>query len=307
MSENEGLAVYHCTKQQLKTELLKRCGNSGAFSTAIDGLLISRRNERGKAEQCLYSPIIGIILQGKKKSIIGGREYLFGEGDCIAIGMDSPAIAEIIDADEDTPLLTARIAFERHLFTQFEADIGVSPNTKDDLGQCATVFKASDELMDAFFRLIRLLDKPERITALAPLIIREIHYLVLSEPQSKNLRLCSTPGTKNAGIAEAVAWLKQNFQKPLRVEDLAGIVNMSSRTFHRRFQSVTSFSPVQFQKLMRLGEAQRLLLAEGKDAASAALEVGYESVTQFNREYKRHFGEPPRRDVVRVLSANSAG
>jgi transcriptional regulator GlxA family with amidase domain len=135
------------------------------------------------------------------------------------------------------------------------------------------------------------------------MIIKEIHYLVLSDPQGKYLRLCSTPGTNNANITEAITWLKQNYRSPLRVEELARIANMSSPTFHRRFREVTSFSPVQFQKLMRLCEARRLLLTESKDTAAAAYEVGYESVTQFNREYKRHFGEPPRRDVVRLFTS----
>jgi AraC-like DNA-binding protein len=302
MKEYKGSA-----KKQLKAELMKHLDSPGIVATAIDGLLISRFNEKIGSEPCLLSPFIGIILQGKKKAVIGRKEFQYGEGDCIAVCMDSPAISEIIEASEDEPVLFVGIAFERYLFTQFEADNGVSSRSKEDSNQCAAVFKASHEIMDAFLRLMRLLDKPERISALAPLIIKEIHYLALSEPQSKNLRLYSTPGTHNANIAETIAWLKKNFRETLRIENLAGIANMSSPTFYRRFREITSFSPVQFQKLMRLSEARRLLLSEGKRAATVALEVGYDSVTQFNREYKRHFGEPPRRDAVRVLSANSAG
>jgi AraC-like DNA-binding protein len=298
---DSGKNVEH-TKNQLKAELLKFIDKPGSFPTIIDGVFISCKNEKNGSEQCFYSPFIGIILQGKKKSIIGGKEYLFGEGDCFSVGMDLPAITEIIEANEDVPLLAMHIDFDRYLFSQFEAEMPVSPKVKDDSRQGAAVYKASNELLDAFLRLVRLLDRPERIPILAPMIIKEIHYLVFSEPQGKCLRLCSTPGTSNASIAEAIVWLKQNYRSPLRVEELARGVNMSSPTLHRRFREVTSFSPVQFQKLMRLSEARRLLLAEGKDANTAAMEVGYESVTQFNREYKRHFGEPPKRDVVRLLS-----
>jgi AraC-like DNA-binding protein len=288
---------------ELKTEILKRLDCPGIFPTDVNGLLISRFHEKKDGEQCFFSPFIGLIVQGRKKATIGGKEYLYGEGDCMSVGMDTPAISEILEASEDSPLLFIGIAFERHLFTQFEADLGVSSKAKDDSGQCATVFKASHELADAFLRMVRLLDRPERIPALAPLIIREIHYLVLSEPQSKNLRLCSMPGTNNSNIAETITWLKQNYRQVLSIEELANIANMSSPTFHRRFRDITSFSPIQFQKLMRLSEARRLILAEGKNATTAASEVGYESVTQFNREYKRHFGEPPRRDIVRLLSS----
>jgi AraC-like DNA-binding protein len=296
----ENLAI-----QQLKTEILKRLDGPGIFPTVVNGLLISRFHEKKDGEQCFFSPFIGLILQGSKKAIIGGKEYRYSEGDCISVGMDTPAISEILEASKDKPLLFIGIAFERHLFTQFEADISVSSKTIDDSGQCAAVFKASHEIADAFLRMVRLLDKPERIPALAPLIIREIHYLVLSEPESRTLRLCSMPGTNNANIAQTITWLKQNYRQSLRIEELAGIANMSSPTFHRRFRDITSFSPIQFQKIMRLSEARRLLLAEGKDATTAASEVGYESVTQFNREYKRHFGEPPRRDVVRMMSSET--
>jgi AraC-like DNA-binding protein len=293
-------------KNQLKTELLKRLVSPGVIPTAIGGLLISRFHGMVGNEKCLFNPFIGFILQGKKKAVIGGKEYQYGEGDCIAVGMDTPAITEIVEASEDVPVLFVGIEFDRYLFTQFETDIPASPKAKGDFGQCAVVFKAPEELVEAFLRLVRLLDKPERITALAPLIIKEIHYLVLSEPHSRNLRLCSTPGTHNANIAETIAWLRKNYRNSLRIEDLACIANMSSPTFHRRFREVTSFSPIQFQKLMRLSEARRLLLSEGKNAAAAALEVGYESITQFNREYKQHFGEPPRRDAVRLLASGVA-
>jgi AraC-like DNA-binding protein len=303
--EDEAERDLQLVKTRLKSALLKRLVSPGIFPTAIEGLFISRRNERGPAERCFYRPLIGVLVQGAKHCVIGGREYRYGGGDCIAVGMELPAITEITEASEDAPLLAAAVDFRRSIFAELKAEPPLTPKQQNKPAQCAVAFKASAELMDAFLRLVRLPDKPERIPVLAPLLIREIHYLTFSEPASKNLCLCGIPDTNNANIAEAIAWLKRNYRKPLRVEELAGIANMSSPTFHRHFREITSFSPIQFQKLLRLNEARRLLLAENKDAVTAAQEVGYESATQFNREYKRLYGEPPHRDMVKLLSAGA--
>lgn len=161
----------------------------------------------------------------------------------------------------------------------------------------AVVARAGAELLEAFVRLVDLLDAPGRISVFAPMILREIHYHLLSGSQGGCLRFFSSTGTQAGQVARAVSWLRENFARPFHIEELARQTNMAPSTFHRHFRQVTGMSPLQFQKRLRLYEAERLMLVEGKDASSAAIEVGYESVSQFNREYKRQFGAPPRRDV----------
>ena len=138
------------------------------------------------------------------------------------------------------------------------------------------------------------------MAVLSPMIVMEIHYRVLMGPQGGCLRMLSTAGSQSNQIAESISWLRQNFVAPFHVNELAARMNMATTTFHRHFKQITSMSPLQFQKRLRLYEAQRLMLAEDKDATSASLAVGYESPTQFNREYKRLFGEPPHRDISRL-------
>ena len=164
------------------------------------------------------------------------------------------------------------------------------------------VDEASKELLQAFVRLVELLDTPSRIPVLAPMILREIHYYLLCGSQGRCLRLFSTTGTQANQIAEAISWLREHYADSLNMEDLARRVNMAPSTFNRHFKQVTSLSPLQFQKRLRLYEAERLMLLEGRDAGTAALMVGYESGSQFNREYKRQFGAPPRRDVTQKRS-----
>jgi transcriptional regulator GlxA family with amidase domain len=157
-------------------------------------------------------------------------------------------------------------------------------------------------MLGAFLRLVEMLDRPERIPALAPSVIREIHYYALTGPLGGSLRLF----TQNNRIAQAISWLRENYREPLRIAALAARVSMAESTFNRHFRTVTGLSPLQFQKRLRLYEAQRLMLTEDKSAETAAYEVGYDSPTQFNREYKRQFGEPPRRDIQKMLATKAA-
>lgn len=165
------------------------------------------------------------------------------------------------------------------------------------------IAETDEALLDAFYRLISLLDRPERQKIMAPMIIKEIHYLLLTSPLGDILRSVNTKGSRNNQIADAIAWLKENYRQPLKIEELAHKFNMAESSFYRHFSKVTSLSPLQYQKRLRLYEAQRLMLSENLDAANAAYEVGYESASQFNREYKRMFGMPPKTNVNRMKNA----
>jgi AraC-like DNA-binding protein len=292
-------------KDRLKAMLLRRLPPQARITTEIDGLTLSRRDTVNQPESCFYRPTVGVVIQGFKRSIIGNEEYRYGEGWCMTAAVDMPCLNHITVASPEKPFLALSIKLDRYIIAQLMAEI---PLRKSGNGANAavTVTETRSELLDAFLRLVELLDNPERIPILAPMIIREIHFYLLAGPQGNCLRLVSTQGTQINQIALAVSWLRENYREPLRIDVLAQQVNMAESTFNRHFHRVTTLSPLQFQKRLRLYEAQRLMLTADKDAASAALEVGYESTTQFSREYKREFGDSPYRHVRRLLAAGFA-
>ncbi len=284
----------------LKEKLLRWMPGTGDYPTAIEGLAIHRRDEANQPENCFYKPLVAVIVQGFKRSIIGSREYRYGENHCLVSGVDMPSVNYVTAASPEQPFLAVSLDLDRYLTTQLAAEI--PPSSR--LGNCSykgmAVADVDPDVLDAFLRLAELLEKPEQIPVLAPMIIREIHYRLLIGPQGERLRVVNTLGTQSNQIAKTITWLRDNFKEPLQVDDLARKVNMATSTFHRHFREVTTLSPLQFQKRLRLYEAQRLMLAENEDAVIAALAVGYESPTQFNREYKRLFGEPPHRHVSQL-------
>ena len=178
--------------------------------------------------------------------------------------------------------------------------------TPEDEIAGVSVADADPDILAMFLRLLELLEKPEQIRIRAPMMLRELHYLLLVSPHGDLLRRLNTPGTRNNQVVQAVNWIRRNYRMPLRIETLARQVNMSTANLHRRFKLLTGLSPLQYQKQLRLHEARRLMLFENERVSDAAFTVGYESVTQFNREYKRIFGEPPLRDMNRRRSASGA-
>lgn len=290
----------------LKEKALRHMPEVGVKETAVPGLSISRRLAHDILENSLYKPCIGVMLQGRKKSIIGMEEYIYGEGQCLVVGVDVPSSFYVMDGTEDAPFLCLSLAVDSFLLTRLAAEVPPSPeNPSASSMRGVSVENVDVAVLDAFSRLMDLLDRPEHISMLAPMIIKEIYYRMLLGPQGDFLRRFHTLGSQSTQIAQAVTWLRDNYRSPLQVEELARRVNMATSTFHRHFKEVTSLSPLQFHKRLRLFEAQRLMLAERVDAASAGLAVGYESPTQFNREYKRLFGEPPHRNITRLKNASS--
>ena len=287
---------FERTKQFLKERILHALPEAGDFTPSIPGLTFFRRDTINQGENCVYSPVIAIVVQGFKRSMIGNEEYRYGEDYCLIAGVDMPGISMVTKASKEKPLLSLSLLLDRHLVAQLLAETGNAP-ANDDPYTAVSLEKVQPDVLGAFQRLVDTLEKPEQIPVLAPMIIREIHYRVLNGPQGGVLRTFGAIGTQGRRIAEAISWLREKYVKPFHADVLANMVNMSLSTFNRYFRQVTSVSPLQFQKRLRLLEAQRLMLAKGEDATRAALAVGYESVTQFNREYKRLFGSPPRQDV----------
>lgn len=281
----------------LKEKLTRLMPAPTRFEAAIPGMMLSRFDRDTPASKSFYFPIAALIVQGYKRSMIGNQEVNYGEGYCMVVGVDMPGVYQISSVTPEKPFLSISIRLDRRIISQLITEMPslISSDTAEQ--EPAVVARAGAELLEAFVRLVDLLDDPGRISVFAPMILREIHYHLLSGSQGGCLRFFSSTGTQAGQVARAVSWLRENFARPFHIEELARQTNMAPSTFHRHFRQVTGMSPLQFQKRLRLYEAERLMLVEGKDASSAAIEVGYESVSQFNREYKRQFGAPPRRDV----------
>lgn len=285
---------------RLIEKVLPVAPRTGRFFTAIDAFSITRFDNPAPSDNCFYAPAIGIVLQGHKQAVIGNEEFSYGTHCCLINGIDIPSLNNIIEASQDKPFLAIALAIDQRLAAELSATIPPSPTAGAGLYSGVSVAKVEPDILEAFSRLADTLNDPTQMAVLAPMIIREIHYRVLIGPQGGCLRMISTLGSQSNQVAETITWLRENFAAPFHVNELARRVNMATTTFHRHFKQITSMSPLQFQKRLRLYEAQRLMLAEDKDATSACLAVGYESPTQFNREYKRLFGEPPHRDVSRL-------
>lgn len=299
MSESIRLHEFN---DSLKEKLLKWLPEQSRLETPIPGLVLSRYNENISAIRCFYNPMVALVVQGFKRSMIGDHEANYGELHCVTVGIDMPGVFHITDASSQAPFLSLSIKLDRRIITQLIMEDPSIVTAQEGEVPPVVVDKAGKDLLQAFSRLVELLDTPSRIPVLAPLILREIHYYLLCGSQGKCLRLFNTNGTQANQIADAISWLREHYTDSLNMEDVARRVNMASSTFNRHFKQVTSLSPLQFQKRLRLYEAERLMLMEGKDAGTAALMVGYESGSQFNREYKRQFGAPPRRDVTQKRS-----
>ncbi len=282
----------------LKNTLLKWLPAQSRLETAINGMALSRYDEETSDAKCFYYPIVALVVQGFKRSIIGNMEANYGKLHCMVVGVDMPGVFHITQASPQDPFLSLSVKLDRHIITQLLTEMPSIVTQQEKTENPVVISEVSEELLDAFVRLVDLLDTPSRIPILAPMILREIHFHLLTGKQGNCLRLFCASGTQASRVARAISWLRENYVAPLHIEQLAQQVNMAPSTFHRHFRQVTSLSPLQFQKRLRLYEAERLMLVEGKDAGTAALMVGYESGSQFNREYKRQFGAPPRRDVT---------
>jgi AraC-like DNA-binding protein len=287
----------------LKAKLPVLAPMPGKIPTSIEGLHLYRKHKDERIE-CFNAPGIGVIILGDKRTLTADREYRFREGWYIAYGIDLSAISHISGASVETPHLALSISLDRYILSQLAAEVRPRPPGKAYRG--LTVAEAGDDMLEACLRLLNLLDTPERIPVIAPMIIREIHYYLLTGPEGEDFRLLGTAENPNNQIARAVSWIREHYRELFSLAEFAGQVNMSQASFCRHFSRITGTSPLQFQKKLRLYEAQRLMLTEDKSAETAAYEVGYESPTQFNREYKRQFGEPPRRDIQTLITTGKA-
>jgi AraC-like DNA-binding protein len=266
--------------------------------TAISGLTFYRHDGPTEPKSGLYEPSICLVAQGAKRVHLGSDTYVYDTKNYLITSVHLPTTYQVITASIDEPYLGLVLNLDQREMSQLMVDSNLpAPRTKQSSRGMATG-EVTLSLLSAFQRLVGLLDEPEDIPILAPIIQREILYRLLVGDQGARLRQIALAGSQSHQIARTIDWLKGNFRKPLRIDDLAEQARMSTSSFHNHFRMMTSLSPLQYQKQLRLQEARRLMLAEHLDAATAAFQVGYESPSQFSREYNRLFGASPLRDVT---------
>lgn len=254
----------------------------------------------------VYEPMVNLILQGGKSMTVGARTLHYDPATYFVMSVELPAVGTVHPAATGEPYLAVSLTLDRAVIAGLLGDLSHSGN--DSKRQPArteafNVAAVTGELMDAWLRLLRLMDKPEDIPALAPVYEREILYRVLQGPQGYMLRQIATPDSMLARINSAIQRIRRDYRKPLRIPALAEQVAMSESAFHRHFKNATALSPLQYQKQLRLLQARQLLTAHGKSVTAAALDVGYESPTQFSREYTRTFGRSPLQDAARITAS----
>ena len=287
-------------REALGEKVARRTEHDNAVETAIPGLSLFRFAAPSDPVSYMHEPSICLIAQGAKRVFLGEEEYVYDENHFLITSVGLPIVAQIIQASPDKPYLGIVLRLDLRELAQLMVDSSLPVARLQQSGRGMTVGRLSVPLLNAFERLIDLLGGPSDIPVLAPLIQREILYRLLMSDQGPRLRQIATAGSHSHQIARALDWLRANFSRPLRVDELASSAGMSTSTFHHHFRTMTAMSPLQYQKWIRLHEARRLMLTEHQDATSAAFQVGYESPSQFSREYSRLFGAPPLRDIKKL-------
>lgn len=252
----------------------------------------------------LYQPSVGLIVQGRKRVLLGGDAFTYDPRHFLVTALNVPTVANILDATPQQPFMALLMTLDPHEISRMVLEGKLPPARGGQANERAmTVGSVHAPLLRAFQRLVDLLDEPDGIPVLAPLVQREILYWLLVSDQGARLRQIGAVGSSGQQIARAIDLLKSRFTEPLRVEVLADEARMSLSTFHHHFKQLTAMSPLQYRKRLQLNEARRLMFAEHLDASTAAYRVGYESPSQFSREYSREFGAPPGRDMVVLRQA----
>ncbi len=284
----------------LRTNIARLTEKGELHVTAVPGLALFRRTEPTEPITGMYEPSICLVAQGAKRVILGDDTYIYDAHHYLITSVQLPTVVQVIEASPEKPYLGLRLMLDQREISQLMVDSNLPPPRVQQSSRGMATGEVTLPLLSAIQRLIELLGEEKDIPILAPVIQREIIYRLLVGDQGERLRQIASAGSQSHQIARAIDWLKGNFAEPLRIDDLAAQVRMSSSTFHHHFRSMTALSPLQYQKQLRLQEARRLMLAERMDAATAAFQVGYESPSQFSREYNRLFGSPPLRDITKL-------
>ena len=274
--------------------------SDGDYFTTIPGLSLHRRKGKTAPLHCIFSVGLGVVAQGRKQALVGEEVITYGPGQSMLTTIDLPVISHVTHASEQEPLLGLMLTLDSREIAQVAAEMQLAPLSRHSAYRPILIKALDEQVLDVLLRLVNLLGEPELAPRLAPLARQEIMVRLLAGPHREQLQHIVAHGSPSQQISKTVAWLKVNFAQPLKVDELASLAHMSPSTFRQHFRTVTGTSPLQYQKQLRLQEARQLMLSQSVDAVGASVMVGYESPSQFSREYSRLFGAPPQQDVKKM-------
>ncbi|MET7276895.1 AraC family transcriptional regulator [Kribbella sp. NPDC005582] len=272
-------------------------------STAIEGLHIAKIERSGPPSPSMSGVVLAVLVEGAKRLTVGERVHLYRPGDYLVASVDLPVSGHFVDATVQEPALGMALVLDPALIADLLLHAGPGDLARPQAGPVPgiAVGKLTDELLDSLIRIVRLLERPRDQAVLAPMLKREIHWHLITGEQGAAVRQLGLADSSLNHITRAARWIRDNYAEQFRVEDLAKLSGMSASGFYRHFQTVTALSPIQFQKQVRLQEARLLLASHPRDIATVAHRVGYDSASQFSREYRRQYGVPPSQDAERLL------
>ena len=276
----------------------QQAGKESPFITAIDGMAVLRSDHEKPASHMIMKPALCVVVQGTKWTTFGDRRYDYPAGRALVVSVEMPAFSRVVKASPVEPFLAIVIQFDLAVMRDVMERLEAPPKPEDNLGRGVFVTDFDGPLADCVLRMVRLLDTPQAIPILAPMIMREIGYWLLTGPHGSEVAKLVLANSHAQRVVTAIHALRDQFAETIRIEELAAIARMSPSAFHRQFKALTSMTPLQYQKQLRLLEARHLMATGDANAEVAAYQVGYESASQFSREYARMFGAPPRRDIA---------
>jgi AraC-like DNA-binding protein len=293
-------------RQSSREELVERMARAipgDGILEVFPGLFLGRSSRPTEMLHSVFKPAFCVIAQGSKQVLLGEELFRYDPGHYLISTVDLPIVSQVVEASKERPYLSFRLNLDASLVASVMMESAIEIKKGDARIKAMDVSSIDANMLDAVVRLARLLDTPDEIQVLAPLIIREIVYRLLRGEQGARLSHLLAAGGDTRRISRAIGHLREHFDEPLKIEDIARELGMSVSGFHHHFKSVTAMSPLQFQKHIRLQEARRLMLGEDLDAAGAGFRVGYEDPSYFSREYKKLFGAPPQRDIAQLRSS----
>jgi len=292
---------------QLAIKVAQLIGSAEKLATAIPRLTLHRRTAPTAACPVMYEPSVIVVPQGRKQVQIGSESLTYDASRFLLTSVDLPTVARVVEASEEVPCLAVTLKLDIAIVREFLSREEFQTLDASFESAAMSTGPVTAEFLSAWCRLLDLLSNPEDIPFLSGFIEREIVYRILRGPEGARLRAIATLGDQSHRTAKAIAWIKTNYARPLRVEELAQVAGMAVSTLHHHFRALTAMSPLQYQKQIRLQAARARMLADDVDAATVGFEVGYESASQFNREYSRLFGQPPIRDIRTLRSPSAPG
>ncbi|ESK40348.1 hypothetical protein P256_00795 [Acinetobacter nectaris CIP 110549] len=288
---------YKIQTKKLNQLILSLISDKNKYITPITGLSLHRWDTPTPPSSHILDASLCFITQGKKQVILGEESYTYDEQHFLFTTIDLPVITQILEASPNKPYLGIILRLDPYILAQLMLDANIPFQHGKQEMKGVAIGETTIALQDAFYRLIQLIQTPNDISILSPLIIKEILYRLIMSPQGERLKRIAATGTAGHRIIKAIDWLRTNFSEPFRIDTISQQFGMSPSSFHQHFRDITSMSPLQYQKRIRLTEARKLLMTTQLDISSTSTQVGYESLSQFSREYKRFFGNTPSHDL----------